>query len=354
MAKNGWSQLGVMTFDADWFRNDGLLTYMQELGQSGFFRRFRKVVMTGTSMGGYAACAFASLAPGCTVMAFSPQSTLKKDLVPWETRFSSGRRADWSGPFADGAVESVDAEAVFLVYDPNFAPDLQHAERYTAPNAVRLPARYSGHKSALFLRRAGLLSSVVRGTVEGSMSKSEFFRIYRGGRNLPWYLHAVLARLLETGRHKLLPRFANAVRKMGNEPIARSAEAKAIEAGVMAPRPRPAHPRPAQPRPAQPRPAQPQPAQPQPAQPRPAQAGQPARPRPAQPAAAPAARKPAPAGPHQRRIQAANAAASDNAAPEPEVWADLYHADPALPPLQPAGELLWQAAQKTRKHGNWN
>lgn len=52
VAKNGWSQLGVMTFDADWFRNDGLLTYMQELGQSGFFRRFRKVVMTGTSMGG--------------------------------------------------------------------------------------------------------------------------------------------------------------------------------------------------------------------------------------------------------------------------------------------------------------
>ncbi|RCW88291.1 hypothetical protein [Paracoccus lutimaris] len=352
VAKNGWSQLGIMTFDADWFRNDGLLGYMQELAQSGFFRRFRKVVMTGTSMGGYAACAFASLAPGCTVIAFSPQSTLKKDLVPWESRFPSGRRADWSGAFADGAAESVDAERVFLVYDPGFAPDLQHVERFTAPNVVRLPARYSGHKSALFLRRAGLLSSVVRSTVEGHMSEAEFFRIYRGGRSLPWYLHAVQARLVEGKRHKLLPRFAAAVRKLGNEPIARSAEAKAVEAGVMAPRPRPAAPRPAVPRPSAPRPAAP----------RPTAAG----PAPQGPAGEKPAPQNAPLGPHQQRLLAAQGRVPEQPAPEfrpappppepppePEAWADLYHTDPGLPPLQPAGDLPWQLAQRARRQGSW-
>ncbi|MDF3607678.1 hypothetical protein PE067_16955 [Paracoccus sp. DMF-8] len=233
VAKNGWSQLGVMTFAPDWFRNGELLDYLQNLADSRFLKRFRTVVMTGTSMGGYAACAFASLAPCCTVIAFSPQSTLKKELVPWEKRFSSGRRADWSGPFADGAQESLAAGKVLLLYDPHFAEDVAHADRFTGDNVVRLKARYSGHKSALFLRRAGLLSTIVRETVEGRMSEQRFYEIYRAGRALPWYVNAVAGRLAETNRHRLLPRMSRAVSKLGFEQISRSVVARAVEAGVM-------------------------------------------------------------------------------------------------------------------------
>ncbi|MFT6535162.1 MAG: hypothetical protein ACJAQU_000050 [Loktanella salsilacus] len=225
VAKNGWSQLGVMSDNADWFRNDALFAHMRSLSEAGFFAKFRKVVMTGTSMGGYAACAFAGLAPGCTVLAFSPQSSLKKDLVPWETRYNSGRKADWTGDFADATETSHSAKAVYLIYDPLFEEDVRHIDRFTGDNVIRLKARYAGHKTALFLRRAGGLSDVVRTVVETEMTVATFYKIYRKGRNLPWYMHAVRNRITAGGRDRLLPAFAEAVRKMGFENIARSAGA---------------------------------------------------------------------------------------------------------------------------------
>jgi len=81
--KAGWSQLGILAFRPDWFRDPALFAYLEGLRDSGFFARFRDVAFMGTSMGGYGACAFSSLAPGCTVIAFSPQSTLDERLVPW-------------------------------------------------------------------------------------------------------------------------------------------------------------------------------------------------------------------------------------------------------------------------------
>lgn len=305
VAKNGWSQLGVMTFAPDWFRNAELLDYLQNLAQSGFLKRFRTVVMTGTSMGGYAACAFASLAPGCTVIAFSPQSTLKKELVPWEKRFSSGRRADWSGPFADGAQESLAADKVLLLYDPHFAEDVAHADRFAGDNVVRLKARYSGHKSALFLRRAGLLSTIVRETVEGTMSEQRFYEIYRAGRALPWYMNAVAGRLADTNRHRLLPRMSRALSKLGFEQISRSVVGRAVEAGVMEP-PAPPQRRAQPPRPQTPRPQASQPQTPQ-------------------------------SKPQFKPAQAVPAR------PEPEETVDLYMSDPDLPPLEKVDPAPWQS-----------
>lgn len=308
VAKNGWSQLGVMTFAPDWFRNAELLDYLQNLAKSGFLKRFKTVVMTGTSMGGYAACAFASLAPGCTVVAFSPQSTLKKELVPWEKRFSSGRRADWSGPFADGAQESLAASKVFVLYDQHFPEDVAHADRFTGSNVVKLKARYSGHKSALFLRRAGLLSTIVRDTVEGRMSEQRFYEIYRGGRALPWYMNAVAARLCDTNRHRLLPRMSQAVGKLGFEQIARSVVGRAVEAGVMA----------------------------RPQQARPAQKAQPGRPAQGRPAAPQARRAP--------RFQSADPETAQIVHEDP---VDLYMSDPNLPPLEKTDPAPWQSLSET-------
>lgn len=340
VAKNGWSQLGIMTFSGDWFRNDALIAHLTSLRDSGFFSRFRKVVMTGTSMGGYAATAFASLAPGCTVVAFSPQSTLKQDLVPWETRFASGRRADWSGGFADGAVESQAAGQVFLIFDPRFEPDKRQTDRYLGDNVTRLTARYAGHKAALFLRRAGLLSAVVKAAVADALTPTEFYRIYRGGRRLPWYGHAVLARLIDGGHQRHVPRFAKAMQGRGAEALARSALARLAGA-----------------------PAEGLPDLDAPARPPVQAAAAPRRLVPA-PAAPPAARPAGskPMGPHQRRLAARAAAAaaaaqasastsrdepSDAAALAPTP--DLYQMEQGLPPLRPTGPLMWQEVQASRR-----
>ncbi|SFA38713.1 hypothetical protein SAMN04487972_101174 [Paracoccus halophilus] len=239
VAKHGWSQLGVLAFAPDWFRSDELFDALRQLAGNGFFRRFRSVTMTGTSMGGYAACAFASLVPGCRVIAFSPQSTLKEDLVPWEERFASGRRADWSGPFADAAEESAAAAQVFLVYDPTFEPDVKHAARFRHPNAIHLRTRYAGHKTALVLRRSSLLSTIVREAVNGELTASRFYAHYRQSRRLPWFLNSVADKAFTRERFGLSARMILFLRQRGQGFAAHKLRQKHIELSGFDPLSRP-------------------------------------------------------------------------------------------------------------------
>ncbi len=214
-AGNGWSQLGVMAFRPDWFRDPALFTAMRELAEQGFFRRFSDVTLTGTSMGGYGACAFASLIPGCKVIAYSPQSTLKKELVPWEKRFSAGRKADWSGPFADAAAEIGDAAQVWLVHDPFCEDDRLHVERFTGDNMHPLRMRHGGHKTALVLRRAGLLGQVTCDVVENRMTEARFYASYRTNRRQPWFLNATAECARARGRLRLVDRMVQYLRQNG-------------------------------------------------------------------------------------------------------------------------------------------
>lgn len=214
-SKFGWSHLGVMAFRPDWFRDPKLFREMRRLADEGFFRRFRDVTLTGTSMGAYAACAFASLVPDCKVIAYSPQSTLKKKLVPWEKRFSSGRKADWSGPFADAAAEIGAAAQVWLVYDPFLEEDRIHAERFSGKNVRFMRMRHAGHKTALTFRRAGLLSDVTRDVVENRMTDARFYAAYRASRRVPWFLNEVADRAAARGRPDLIARLVLFLRRNG-------------------------------------------------------------------------------------------------------------------------------------------
>ena len=211
----GWSHLGVMSFAANWCRDEGLFDYLTGLAASGFFKKFGKVVMTGTSMGAYAATAFASLVPGATVLAFSPQSTLDERLVPWEDRFAKGRAQNWNGRFRDAAAEIGDAKKVFIFYDPAFEPDRLHAQRYQGDNVQYLKTWFSGHKSALFLRRAELLKPLVKAGVSGELDPELFYAAYRGRRKLPWYINALGDMALERGHRKLVKRMARALKREG-------------------------------------------------------------------------------------------------------------------------------------------
>ncbi|WP_134725182.1 glycosyltransferase family 2 protein [Paracoccus luteus] len=220
--KNGWSHLGVLAYQPTWFRDEELFAGLRRLADDGFFSRYRSVTMIGTSMGAYGATAFASLAPGCSVVAFSPQSTLKKSLVPWESRYSSGRKADWTGPFADAAAEAHAASKVWLVYDPAVEEDRLHAARYTGDNIMRLHARYADHKTALFLRRADLLSTVVREAVAGTLTVPRFYSLYRRGRALPWYLNGVAHRIAASRRPERLHSYEGILNDLGRPQVARS------------------------------------------------------------------------------------------------------------------------------------
>lgn len=202
-ADNGWSSLGIISFEANWYRDEVLFDYMESLRDSGFFARFKQVVFTGTSMGGYAACAFSCLAPGATVIAYSPQSTLAKELVPWEKRFNRGRMQNWSGRYGDSTACTAAARKVYLIYDPYFEGDKEHAARYSGSNIVHLHSNYVGHKTVVFLRRAGLLKDVTGKCVSNEMTPEIFNRLYRNRRNLPWYYFGLMDMAVARGHRKL-------------------------------------------------------------------------------------------------------------------------------------------------------
>ncbi len=108
------------------------------------------------------------------MISYSPQSTLKKDLVPWEKRFNRGRQQDWSGRYQDAAEHTKHASKVYLCYDPYEPGDKAHADRFSGDNIVHLHSNYVGHKTVVFLRRAGVLKEVTSLCIANKMDYPEF------------------------------------------------------------------------------------------------------------------------------------------------------------------------------------
>lgn len=181
-------------------------------------------------MGGYAACAFSSLAPGSTVIAFSPQSTLDPRVAGWDARYSSGSRADWSGPFADATDELRSAGAAWIIFDPELPEDKRHAERLRAsnPQVELLHARYAEHFTAQFLRQIGALSSVVEECIEGDMTPARFYEKYRNARNYRRFLGGVMRKVLAQNRPDLAMRLQSALVK-ANKPGLANDVGKALD-----------------------------------------------------------------------------------------------------------------------------
>jgi pimeloyl-ACP methyl ester carboxylesterase len=179
---HGFSLLGVMVKRTDWYRDRNLHDFLNALRAGGFFKRFSKTIFAGGSMGGYAATAFASLAPGSVVIAINPQSTLSPDLTPWEKRFPIGRESDWTGSFVDGAHECRTAKMVYIVYDPYYEPDRLHAARFRSGSVVHLHCPFYGHHLPAHLRRIGALKPFMLGACSGTLRTEDFDKLMRARR----------------------------------------------------------------------------------------------------------------------------------------------------------------------------
>ena len=104
---------------------------------------------------------------------------------------------------------------------PPLTPAMLAAMESLAVNIIRLRARYAGHKTALFLRRAGLLSTVVREAVAGTLDERRFYQLYRTGRLLPWYLNGIGDRVGNSGRRDRLDRVQGIIERLGRPHVAR-------------------------------------------------------------------------------------------------------------------------------------
>jgi hypothetical protein len=223
--KQGWSMLGVMAAGWTWYRDYWAMAEFDRLAREGFFARFGRVVFYGASMGGYAAATFSAACPGADVVAISPQSTLDKAVVPWETRYRTVWDKDFSGKYGDAARASEAAARVTILYDPYEALDTGHARRFTGANVVALRAPLMGHRLGSSLLQMGILSEVILKALSGTLTAGEFYRLLRARRDFPRYQRELFERAVARGRPGLARRVGRWVLARGENRYIRLAMA---------------------------------------------------------------------------------------------------------------------------------
>jgi hypothetical protein len=219
LAAMGHSILGVQSHAKDWFRQPTAPALLRGLEERGFFRRFRRVILTGASMGGFAALNFAPLIPEARVLAFSAQSTMNKVIAPFEARFPFAvRKSNWEGmPFLDAAAAIPYIRKVVLLYDPFSPEDRAHAARLAGPNVQLLRAPHCTHEAIRVVLKSGALPGLITDLAQGDNIGPGFWATFRARKAVPKWQRALLAHTAARGRPALTLRAADAILRAGRD-----------------------------------------------------------------------------------------------------------------------------------------
>lgn len=204
----GISFLTILTDREDWFRDDTLFTYFDELTDQGFFDQFDDIVFFGVGMCGYAAAAFSVVAPGATVVAIAPQATLDPTFTSWDKRYVNKRRLDFTSRFGFAPQMVQGADKVFVIYDPVHQEDAIHAALFNGPNVEILKCGLHGPSAHEDLELIGVLTEIIDAACEGELSKATYHQLLRARRRSKPYAATLLTKLREQGRTKLASRLA--------------------------------------------------------------------------------------------------------------------------------------------------
>ncbi|WP_415182344.1 glycosyltransferase family 2 protein [Phaeovulum sp.] len=199
----GYSILGVMANERNWFRDGFVHDSFDVLRDAGFFDKFEDVVFYGASMGGFAALTYARAAPGARVLAIAPQSTLDRRIMPNEDRWGWTARLDWDDRYADAAGATANAREVITIHDPYFAPDQAQIARLSGDNLRRLHMPFFGHQLPNALLQMGILKPILVDLFNGTLDDRRFYSLLRARRNLPRFQHDLLMKAEEKQHPKL-------------------------------------------------------------------------------------------------------------------------------------------------------
>lgn len=219
--KQGWSILGMMAHDWTWYRDRDVYAFFNRLKKQKFFDQFDRVVFYGASMGGYAACAFSAACPGATVVAISPQATLDRDLCAWEKRYQKAWIRDFNTQYGYAPDQVKKAREVFIFYDPNEAPDAMHAALFQGKNITKLKCRFQGHRIASGLIQMGILKPVIAACVDGTLTRTSFYKMLRARHGFRRYLRELLLKIDDQKHPLLVALLAEHVLARGNGPVFR-------------------------------------------------------------------------------------------------------------------------------------
>ncbi len=137
----------------------------------------------GSSMGGYAAMLFSSWLEADVVAAFSPQFSIRREIVPGERRWLQ-ESIDTEFLYDDMAAMASRTARMLLVYDPTDEDDLPHV-MLMRPAIARLEefiVPMIGHEVLRFLHEIGLLASFIEQSVCGTLDAGAFRKAIRDAR----------------------------------------------------------------------------------------------------------------------------------------------------------------------------
>lgn len=146
------------------------------------------------------------------MIAVNPQATLsRKVTLGWENRFKPAWHRDFEEPYGYGPDGVRSAGKVWLFYDPAIPADAMHATLYIGNNIEKIRCRHMGHGMLSTWRHMGVLSTIIKGCIEGTMSKVEIYALLTARTRNPFYQKRVLEYLLRRNRPYWVSQYCRAV-----------------------------------------------------------------------------------------------------------------------------------------------
>ncbi|MEM9717003.1 MAG: hypothetical protein AAF826_10855, partial [Pseudomonadota bacterium] len=226
---DGYSVLGVQCDKKNWFRMTPAPELLDGLSNTGFFDFFERIVFIGSSMGGFAALSFAPLVPKADVIVWSPQTSLSKQICPFEDRYPYGFRiSDWTTkPYLDAVASVPFSGKIFVLYDPFVLEDKLHADRIQGENVTHIRLPHFAHQSIRMVMKTGALSALIRSVVTTRSVGPEVFSQLRNRRQQRKWLRQMIADLEARDRSFLTLIASRKIGQMGSYAFAKRAMLKA-------------------------------------------------------------------------------------------------------------------------------
>jgi len=136
-----------------------------------------EIVTIGNSMGAFLAIEVTRHVPVTAALAFAPQFSVSRSVVPWEKRWAKWRAriTDFSVPDLAG---SFTGQTRYTVLSGGAGPDLRHAHLFpVAPNIHHFVFPRFGHNVARDLKARGALGEVVARGCAGALGVHRLARL---------------------------------------------------------------------------------------------------------------------------------------------------------------------------------
>lgn len=198
----GISVISIKPRKTDWYQKESFTPILNEAAR--YASSYPRVVTYGGSMGGFAALAFSDSLGGTEVISINPQSSLRRELVPWDKRFPIAGEEDWNGPYSDAVGGYQSATTAYVVVDRYLKADMLHVNRLDSRNLKVLNVPFVGHHLPAHLARMGALKYIVATIAQDRFCSHEFYQIIRARRNLNRYRNTMVDRAKSNFRKSIV------------------------------------------------------------------------------------------------------------------------------------------------------